>query len=62
MEFFELANEYGVSGVPHTTINRGSGYIVGAVPEKYLLEEIKRVMTQKSENKTSSSGKKTEKR
>jgi protein-disulfide isomerase len=51
MEFFELANQYGVSGVPHTTINNGSGYVIGAVPEKYLLEEIKKIVNQATEVK-----------
>jgi predicted DsbA family dithiol-disulfide isomerase len=44
MEFPELANRYQVSGVPHTDINDGEGNVVGAVPEDYLLEEIKRAM------------------
>jgi glutaredoxin-like protein len=39
-EFFDLANRYNVSGVPQTTINAGAGRIVGAVPEKVLLEQI----------------------
>ena len=46
MEFMALATQYGVGGVPHTTINYGSGDVIGAVPEKYLLEEIKRVVNQ----------------
>jgi len=40
MEFPELANRFGVSGVPQTTINEGAGTVVGAVPEDYLLKEI----------------------
>jgi predicted DsbA family dithiol-disulfide isomerase len=44
MEFPELANRYQVSGVPHTAINDGAGNVVGAVPEDYLLDEIKRAM------------------
>lgn len=39
-EFFELANRYNVSGVPQTTINAGAGRVVGAVPERVLLEQI----------------------
>lgn len=39
-EFFELANRYNVSGVPQTTINAGAGTVVGAVPEKVLIEKI----------------------
>jgi glutaredoxin-like protein len=44
MEFFELSNSFGVSGVPHTIINQGQGEIVGAVPETALLNEIKRTV------------------
>lgn len=44
MEFSELANRHGVSGVPHTTINDGKAHVVGAVPEQNLLAEIQRVM------------------
>ena len=43
-EFLDLADRYEVSGVPHTTINGGAGNIVGAVPEPYLLAEIRRVV------------------
>lgn len=42
MEFPELADKYGVSGVPQTTINAGAGTVVGAVPEQNLLAEIMR--------------------
>ncbi len=41
MEFPELADRFGVSGVPHTSINFGAGEIVGASPEAYLIEQIK---------------------
>ena len=44
MEFSELANRHGVSGVPHTTVNDGAGHVVGAVPEMNLLAEIQRVL------------------
>ena len=40
MEFPELANRYDVSGVPQTTINAGAVNVVGAVPERMLLEKI----------------------
>ncbi|MDT8899377.1 thioredoxin family protein [Thermanaerothrix sp. 4228-RoL] len=47
LEFPQLADQYGVSGVPHTIIkvqksNNQSGFeeVVGAVPEKNLLEAI----------------------
>jgi hypothetical protein len=42
MEFTELSDRYGVSGVPQTTINDGTGTVVGAVPEQNLLAEIMR--------------------
>jgi glutaredoxin-like protein len=45
-EFPELSERYGVSGVPQTTINNGVGTVVGAVPESYLLDEIKRVVAE----------------
>ena len=41
-EFPELSEKFGVSGVPHTTINSGKGSVVGAVPEANLLAEILR--------------------
>jgi protein-disulfide isomerase len=41
MEFPDLADRYGVSGVPHTVINDGAGNIVGAVPEADLTAAIK---------------------
>jgi hypothetical protein len=39
-EFPELSEQFGVSGVPQTTINAGAGTLVGAVPEERLLAEI----------------------
>lgn len=44
MEFPELADRYGVSGVPHTTINDGAGTLVGAAPEETLLAEIQKAL------------------
>jgi predicted DsbA family dithiol-disulfide isomerase len=44
MEFFELSDHFGVSGVPHTVINNGAGNIIGAAPEERLVAEIKRVL------------------
>jgi len=41
-EFPELSEQFGVSSVPHTTINRGKGNVIGAVPEANLLAEILR--------------------
>ncbi|HEY3344836.1 MAG TPA: thioredoxin family protein [Anaerolineaceae bacterium] len=45
-EFPDLSERYAVSGVPQTTINKGVGTVVGAVPESYLLDEIKRVLAE----------------
>jgi glutaredoxin-like protein len=45
MEFPELSDRYGVSGVPQTTINFGAGTVVGAVPEDHLLAEIQRTVS-----------------
>ncbi len=44
IEFPDWASAYGVSGVPHTVINKGKGEIVGMVPEGYLVEEIRRAL------------------
>jgi len=44
MEFPELSERHGVSGVPQTTINDGAGTLVGASPESYLVAEIQRVL------------------
>ncbi len=41
MEFPELAGQFGVSGVPHTSINLGAGEVIGASPEAYLVEQIR---------------------
>jgi len=43
-EFPDLAAQYEVSGVPHTTINDGDGTMVGAGPENYLVTEIKKAL------------------
>ncbi len=40
IEFPELSDRFGVSGVPQTTINEGAGTVIGAVPEAHLLAEI----------------------
>ena len=42
IEFPELSDRLGVSGVPQTTINEGAGTVIGAVPEANLLAEILR--------------------
>lgn len=44
MEFPDLAGKYGVSGVPHTSINAGKGNVVGAAPEVNLLAEMQRAL------------------
>lgn len=44
VEFTELSNRFGVSGVPHTVINQGKGEVVGAVPESMLLDEMKKAL------------------
>ena len=44
MEFPELADHFGVSGVPQTTINAGAGTLVGAVPEQTVLAELMRAL------------------
>lgn len=49
MEFPELADRHGVSGVPHTTVNDGLAQIVGAVPEANLLAEIMRVVNKQEQ-------------
>ena len=43
-EFPELSSRFRVSGVPQTTINAGAGTVLGAVPEDYLITEIKRAV------------------
>jgi hypothetical protein len=44
MEFQDLSEEYGISGVPDTVINAGVGRVVGAVPEGNLLAELMRAI------------------
>jgi thioredoxin-related protein len=45
MEFFDLSNQYEVSGVPHTVIldekDNLLHTVVGGVPEQYMLDELK---------------------
>ena len=41
-EFPDLTRRHAVSGVPQTTINDGTGVVVGAVPEDHLVAEILR--------------------
>jgi hypothetical protein len=45
IEFPELSRRYGVSGVPHTTINHGQVHVVGAVPENHLVAEIIKLLS-----------------
>lgn len=44
MEFPILADQFGVSGVPHTVINAGMGDVIGAVPEAALRQKIQQAM------------------
>ena len=44
MEFPELSDQLGVSGVPHTAINGEAGAVIGAVPEDHLVSEIQRAL------------------
>jgi predicted DsbA family dithiol-disulfide isomerase len=50
MEFFELSNQFGVSGVPHTVINAGASNVVGAVPEASLITAIQKALKPDQEN------------
>lgn len=50
MEFPELSDEFGVSGVPHTAINGNDGSVIGAVPEEHLLAEIQRALLGKTDS------------
>ena len=42
-EFQELTMKHGVRGVPQTTINDGTANVVGAVPERQMIAELKRI-------------------
>jgi hypothetical protein len=46
-EFPLLVSQYGVNGVPQTTINHGIVHVVGAVPEQHLVKEIKKALNVK---------------
>ena len=48
MEFPELAGRFEVNGVPQTTINQGLANVVGAVPERQLMEHIIRALSSQS--------------
>jgi hypothetical protein len=52
-EFPDLAEQYGVSGVPHTSINFGAGEMVGAAPEDMLVAEIRQAL---ANDRTSAAG------
>jgi len=49
-EFPELANRFDVSGVPQTTINWGAGTVVGAAPERSLVDEIRAALKRSGTN------------
>lgn len=44
MEFQDLSEKYGISGVPDTVINDDAGRVVGAVPEQNMLAELMRTI------------------
>jgi hypothetical protein len=44
MEFSDLSEQFNVSGVPHTVINRGVGEVIGAAPESLLMAEIEKAI------------------
>lgn len=50
MEFPELAEEYGVMGVPRTVIN-GEQYLEGAVPEGVLVQALQSIVKVKAEDR-----------
>jgi Thioredoxin domain len=50
MEFPDLSDEFGVSGVPHTAINGHGGSVIGAVPEEHLIAEIQRALAVKTDS------------
>ncbi len=50
MEFPDLAERHHVSGVPQTTINAGANHVVGAVPEDYLVEQIRQSIATTGKN------------
>jgi thioredoxin-related protein len=43
MEFQELSQHFMISSVPDTVINNDAGRVIGAVPEKNMLDELIRV-------------------
>ncbi len=43
MEFYELSEKYGIGAVPDTVVNEGEHRVVGAVPENYMLSELKQL-------------------
>jgi hypothetical protein len=51
-EFPDLAEQYGVSGVPHTSINFGAGEMIGAGPETMLVEEIRQALAHEAKSAT----------
>jgi glutaredoxin-like protein len=45
IEFPELSQKYGVSGVPHTLINEGVAAEIGAIPEEKLINTLKKLIS-----------------
>lgn len=44
-QFPKLSYQYQVSGVPHTSVNEGKGTVIGAMPEQYLVAELKQIFS-----------------
>lgn len=45
LEFRELSDQYGVTGVPHISINHGLHAVIGSTPEDQLVAEIRRALS-----------------
>lgn len=45
--FPDLADQFHVSGVPHTAINSGAGEVIGAMPENRMVLEIQNALNRK---------------
>jgi len=42
-QFPKLSYQYQVSSVPHTSVNEGKGTVIGAMPEQYLVAELRKI-------------------
>jgi predicted DsbA family dithiol-disulfide isomerase len=45
VNFPDLVSQYGVNGVPQTTINHGAVDVIGAAPEQHLVDEMKKALS-----------------